>query len=328
MLEVIVPVLVGSTLAGCGAGVDLSAAQKFSQAATDAKSSFAAIAADFQGSCLRRRDVSLIQPGTFANGPLAASLKDPRLQEASGLEPTPVSTAFPSPPPVAPSYVDDVQCDHASDISNQWSHANDILLEYPEELGAIADVDAVPTPNLSPLGSALVSAGFMKEPEADAIGKLDQDIGSFVIEGEQRRQIHDLVVKVDPSIQVAIPALKSVSANYSFLLGREYTETVGSYAVLIGQEVQSVEATPKTPNFVLENQIEAQRAYELMLLQDINARQKAAVAYVGVLDDLAKTQKELMNASETPTLKSYVTVFNKSVPALYGDVETLKKAAK
>ncbi len=312
-------------LAACGSSVDLAAVQEYAEATAEASGSFSTIAADFQGSCLRRRGVVLLLPSVIGT----QQLVDPQMLLAPGYSPEGTPQAAQTQPPVQSGYVDDTYCAYAQQISSEWDRHNKVLLAYVQELGAIAAVDVAPTLAPAPLSSALVKTGVIKSAAADAFSKLGADISGFVIAGEQRELISRLVKTTNPSIQEAVDALKSVDSVYSRSLESEFNSTEIAYADLLGQESRSISSGSGPDRFLLGNQILEQRAAEIATLREINSRRTATLAYASVLDGIAKTHAQLFEAANHGAkLSDYVTIFRTTVVPLYQDVHTLAQAVK
>jgi hypothetical protein len=303
----------------CAPNVDLDAVQKYAQATADAGASFAAVADDFGESCLRRRELTL----------QAADL--PRtiveLAPAVSIEPSPAAAPSPAPAPSPTTGVDvvsDPTCARARAISAEWDKHNAIVLAYVQALGAIAKVDDQPT--FAPLGDALTGAKLMTTKQESAFAKLGPDIASIAIAGEQRRDIASAVDAVNPSLHVAIDALKEVDAAYAEVLNAEFNETFAFYNALIRSEVGSA---PDRLSPHVRDEIYLQRQRFNAALEAINTRRAATIAYASVLDGILKTHVALYDASQRGLRPAdYVAIFQANVVPLYRDVESLKKVTK
>lgn len=300
-------------LAACASHVDLQAVQKYAQATADASSSFSSVAEDFNASCLRRRELTL----------------RPRELPTTLIELAPAYTASPLPTPQpAPPAGDfnDARCTGAKAVSEEWDKRNKIVLGYVQALGAIAKVDAKPA--FAPLGGALVDAKLISKDQDGAFAKLAEQLSSIVVAGDQRAAIARTVTEADPSLKVAIGALKTVDDDYGQLLNAEFNETFNFYNSLIRSEL-GPGPTPDSIPPAVRNEIYSQRGLYNASLAAINDRRASTLGYAAVLDGILKTHEALLAAAQRNLgTEDFAAILNEDVLPLYNDVAALRKVTK
>jgi hypothetical protein len=330
-------VVTWSFLAGCASTTDLQAVAKYGQTASAARESFADIAADFAGSCFRRRELTL-PPRELVTTQIGLAPAYPTEPPATA----PAAAAAASAAPVPTGSFRDPRCANAAAVSADWTADNDVVLGYVRKLGEIASLDAAPT--FSPLGDALVAPGMLSATQNSAFAALANDLSQQLVAGDQRRLIASTVRLVDPSFRVAVASLKQVDTFYGDMLDSEFNETFVYYHCLIASELAArppisaverpglpcpSEGIPATISPALRAQVLGQRRAFDEALAAINRRRTSTVAYAGVLDELEKTHETLYDATTRgATMGDYLGVLQTTVLPLEIDVRSLQAAVK
>ena len=348
--------------AGCASTTDLNAVQQYGQTAAAAQDSFNAIALDYAASCSRRVELELdvrelaTQPVQLAAGAEfptpeprgSASTPSPAPTES----PLPIPTVIPS--PIATPSPQDLDCASANAVSADWKHGNDIVLGYVQKLGAIAGVDAAPTP-FTPLGTALTSANILNGAQNTAISALANDLTQQFIAGDQRQIIAETVKQVNPDLQKAIFALRQVDFAYVQVLNAEFNVTDDYYHCLITTELaekslnhvtfkpiflaskpqQALWKCPTNPSspsrisLALRNKILGQRQALRDTLNALNQHRAASIAYASVLVGMRDTHRQLyQQAVSNAAIGDYVAVLQRTIIPLFKDVQALQGATK
>jgi hypothetical protein len=249
-MPIIIPFSVGlmvcSVLVCCAPSqnLDLNAVRQYAATTEQARQSFQAIAADFDASCLRTRELLIKESAvrtypqtpepmpttqqqaaagasvaSSSSGALSAVKKsaDPFFGSAYStyLRETCISVEDPSKYPVGV-------------VSYDWNKANSALLDYVKSLGAIANVDSSPKP-LPTLAGALVTAKLITQPQADAVDALGQAITGYWAESKERPQIATFLEAVATPFPQAVATLRAVNYGYGTVVTAECLATDNFY---------------------------------------------------------------------------------------------------
>ena len=168
-------------------------------ATAQSATAFAAVARDFGASCERRARAmqGIVVPDTIpVQVPVLIAQSPP--QDAFQIQ-APSAPGYTLPPAThdagtptetkepAGTNVPNVRrpnCADASDVSTGWDEANGVILNYVQALGNLANVDAAPSPNPSPLVAGLAKAG-VTSAATKALSDLVVKIASF-FQGQAR----------------------------------------------------------------------------------------------------------------------------------------------
>ena len=303
--------IVAAGLAACGPTTDVAAVKQYAQVTSDASAAFASIAVDFGESCLRQREFTLRE----------ADMPRTLTELAPAYPPAP--TPQPTTAPPATSF-DDPQCLQARSVGDEWRKRNAVIVGYVQALGAIAGVDV--QPSFAPLGTALVGAKLITLAQDTAFTTIASELTASLVAARKRDAIAKTVIAVDPSLRVAIDALKTVDAAYAQELNAEYNLTFDFYNALIRSELPNANATASP---AMRATIYAQRQTYTASLEAVNARRASTIAYANVLDAIETTDGRLLaQARASKTIAEYVAILNTDILPLYANVEALRKVTK
>jgi hypothetical protein len=343
-------------IAACAAPVDLSAISTYATTTARAGTSFAALAADFEASCWRENavanhlldnasesppplilaDVTKAALEVGVTGALQAGYTPPPQAGTSLALPTPSSAPTSTPagrsPAGAVTPVPSAStCSTEHDISVSWNRSNGIVLSYVQSLGALAAVDAVPTPNPSPLAGPLEKIG-VSSAQVAAGSTVLTTITSFFERQQQDRAITSFLAAVDPYMDGAIASLEIVDGAYAINLESEYNVLTGEYQRYVNTELymrgqisgNSRAATRR--RLAIDQQLVRTRGAVIAAIAMINQHRQASIAYGNALDAILRTHKALYAASKgRASLKDYVNVIKTTgVPVLL-NLETLSE---
>jgi hypothetical protein len=343
-------------VAGCAAPVDLSAVSKYAATTAQAGSSFSALASDYYVSCIRETEASehiiddTTQPAPLLLGDISRKALllgvigtlqpgyvlprgvggTPTLAAAS--TPTPIpsparpeATATAAPPPVCPT-------EH--EISGSWDQSNGIILSYVQSLGALAAVDAVPTPNPSPLASPLLKIG-VTQTQITAGSNVLSTISSFFAGQAQEHAIATFLAQVNPSMKDAVESLEVVDAAYAIRLQNEHTELTGDYRAFVDAElatrgmIKGDGPAAVAQRLAIDQRMLHAKQAVVADVALINQRRTASIAYGSAIAGILKTHEDLYDAStRRATIKDYIGVIQTTGAPVVRDLEALAKAVK
>jgi hypothetical protein len=334
-----------AALAACAAPVDLSAVSKYASTTAQAGTSFSALAADFKESCLRYNEAQdyLVEgrisstPPTLIGAPTIAELKEAVSIESFNLEPGYTAVPITSVPGAAVSLhtapAHDV-CKDADDVSAAWNQANTTVLSYVQALGNLANVDAVPTANPSPLATALAKAG-VSSADIQAGSAVLGTISKFFTNQAAQKDIRGFLVAVNPSMPGAIESLEVVDTSYSLELQDEYAAIETQYAPYVREELSNYEQITGTAQesvnqrSLIARTLLQKRAAVVSALAFINNQRKACVAYGAAIEQILKTHEQLYAASQrSATLSDYISIVQTTGAPVLTNLETLAKGIK
>ena len=92
----------------------------------------------------------------------------------------------------------------------------------------MAGVDAVPSPNPSPLVAGLSAAG-VSSVATTAVSNLITSIGRYFLENQRNGEISKFLAAVNPTFPGAVGALEQVDGFYAIRLEDEYRDTINQY---------------------------------------------------------------------------------------------------
>lgn len=333
--RILVAAFVGAAaLAACGSSVDLAAAQQYAAMAQQAQASFDAIAEDYDASCERQRELNL-QPEYLT--------WEPAVPSASSASPAPQPALSPTPRPSATPFFGAgsqetcvVTAGYAQyplgAVSRDWKHANDTLLVYIQALGAVANLAAAPSPSVSPLTGAAVTAKLMTAPQAAQVEVFARDIITYLQKSERERDVRVFLEQVNTTrlgtgttdFADAVSALRTVGGSYRILIANECIETSNLYVRAL--------ATLSATRGHGEDALVVARAYRMRRawstdLAACAAHQSAASGYLKTLDGIAKTNDALVASERAPrtspeALRADIADLSDTVSSLYAVVFT------
>jgi hypothetical protein len=243
--------LLGAAL--CGAlsactgtqALDLNAVKKYADTTEKARASFNAIAADFDASCQRSREL-LIPQTSYQNIPPTPA---PQAPNPVGVDETPSPgeseslpqlERTPSPRPTRTPYFGSPAIqEHCialtqpkryplGSVSRDWKRANDAVLDYVKGLGAIAGVDSDPK-NIEKLTGSIVDAKLMNKVQATAVNAVARGIVNYFAHNAERRSIAGFMNQVSGPFPTATAALLNAAAGYEEVITAECTITDNFY---------------------------------------------------------------------------------------------------
>lgn len=321
-----------AALAACGSSVDLAAAQQYAAMAQQAQASFDAIAEDYDASCERQRELNL-QPEYLTWEPAvpAAPSAPPAPQPAPSTTPRPGATPFFGAGSQETCVVTTGYAQYPlGAVSRDWKHANDTLLVYIQALGAVANLAAAPSPSVSPLTGAAVTAKLMTAPQAAQIEVFARDIISYLQKSERERDVRTFLEAVNtkrpPSgttdFADAVATLRTVGSSYRTLIANECIETSNLYVRALAT-LSAMRGSGKDALIVA-------RAYRLRRawstdLAACAAHQSAAAGYLKTLDGIAKANDALVASERVPgtspaALRDDISDLSDTVSSLYAVV--------
>lgn len=339
-------------IAGCAAPLDLSAVSQYASTTAQAGAAFAALAADFKGSCIRYNEAlgnfieassssptTLVVVGDASPAPLTAAVSVEDVVLQSGYKYTAPSSS-PTGPPAAVSTSSpvaapiDAKCATAADVSTGWQSANGAVLAYVQALGNLANVDGIPTPNPSPLASGLSKVG-VSSAAVQAVSGLITSIGTY-FEGQARdRAIASFLKEADAPLGGVGQALEVVDAAYAITLQNEFNEIKSQYSTFAGTELDArAKITGSDGRSVrrrraITERLAVARAATMDALALINQRRGASVSYGSAIEQILKTHQELYEASQKrATFADYLNIFRTTGVPVVTNLQNLAKAVK
>ena len=290
-------------LTGCQTPVDISAVNDYVKTVNAASVGFRDVAADFGASCLRFRELSLTEPGDLRSVPALDAPADPTR--------TGPSFDFQSALP---------KCRLAAGVSDQWNKRNVIIVGYVRALGAIAGVDTKPT-GFDALATQLQDVGVIKKATVAPFASVATTIASMVFVGKQEALLKKYVHDADPSLQAAVTSLSAFTQDeYMDLLRNELTLVDSRYRTSVRDHTKGA--------FDLIA-VESERADWLARRTSVLRRMDAATAYADAIEKIAKTNAQLVAASDkNMSFGAEVQVAREFVSQIGDDVATLVKSFK
>jgi len=347
-------IAIGVAAAGaCTAPVDLSAVQKYASTTAAAGASFSALAADFQASCARYNDAHDYVVNAASSPTLPILVGDPStaqltdavsiaalvLQPGYQFVPVASSSSVPTPSPNVPAPIPTAMsnaatCENAADVSKAWGQANSTVLAYVQSLGNLANVDAVPTINPSPLASPLAKIG-VSSSAIQASSAILGSIAKFYTLQTSERDISRFLAEVNPSMPGATEALRYVDAVYSIELADEFIEIETQYGGFARTELRNYDTIKGSSQgsinrrLAIAQRLLSTKAAVLSALTFINNQRQASAAYGSAIDQILKTHEQLYEASQRrATLSDYLNVIQTTGAPVLTDLDTLAKAVK
>ncbi len=354
----------------CAAPVDLSAVQKYANATASAGTSFEALADDFASTCARTnaaQNALLLGALSTKDVTLIAIPSTSQLEKAATINLTPgpgYVYVAPSPLPSGwlpsePKALSSGDCDEYRAVSKAWDRANSVVLSYVQALGNLADVDAVPTPNVAPLATPLQQVG-VSSTDVEAVGDVISRITKFYAEKQAKDNISTFLQKVNPPMEGAIDALEVVDAAYSQELESELNSISIIYGAFVRQEIHEYQVMVKNYDeaatlsarcgdmaqgkcrslaarlsrlqgrrMTMAMDIVRRQAATQSALDFINDRRKASVAYGNAVAQILKTHEALYTASQgTASLQDYADIVQSTGAPVLVDLLTLAKVVK
>ncbi len=328
-LSIILVASFAAVIAACAPNVDLSAVQRYAALAQKAQASFDSIAADYDASCERQRELNiranyLTWKPEVAEPPMVQAMAAASAHATPKPGPTPFfGTAVQETCVVAAGYA----AYPLGAVSRDWKLANGTVLDYIQSLGALANVAAAPTPAVAPLTGAAVAANLIPAPQATNIATFANAIATYWQRSERERNVAkflEAVNTVDPSTGKtafggAVDALNAAGAAYSILIFNECTEITNLYTPALAR-LSKLARGANAPLVV-------ERAHRMRLrwssdLQACAGHQDAASAYLATLKKLSAANDALVKAEREPagsraTLLQNISDLSDSVSALY-----------
>ncbi len=249
--------------------------------------------------------------------------------------PAPISVSAPSPSP-DPGAIDlmvpsDTDCALSAKNSQYWAQLNNVYLDYPQGIGNLANVASIPTPNPSPLSSALAGIPGINATAVQDASTLGVAIFNFFEGANVDRDLRKYVQSVDKPYTSASNVLLFVDQTYANKLRDEFGQIDGHYVLILRNElaVRGQLKLNDPQRLVLDNILQTQQAQRASDLTAINAFASASVDYAAVVSKLAALHHDLYEASlKKAGFSDYNTLISQSLLPLYGDIEALKKDTK
>jgi hypothetical protein len=278
-------------LSSCIHAPDVETINDYVTIVNTASLSFDAIAKDFADSCLAARELRLTRIQDLRLAPELQPASDPK----SSRGPYDVAT-------------DVVQCQSASDVSQQWAKRNRILVGYVRSLGAIAGVDTRPA-GFDNFAAQLTNIGAMKDIQAQPFADLATTIASVLISGKRDADLRRFVHEADPPLQAASQSLtKFVSTDYRVILDSERVFLDSKFRTALREQLASSRADSiaiynerqewMTKRAQIDKKISAISDYNdaITTIADINHEMMLVSDRNGSLSDLYATAQEYVNA--------------------------------
>jgi hypothetical protein len=363
-------------LASCAAPTDLSAISKYAATTAQSADTFAAVAADYGASCKRYISISegIVETSSTSQVATFGTVK-PNLRAFLIVDqPRPGYTLPPDVPPlpvtaapasVLPSSESD-PCMVANEVSSSWNQANGTVLDYVKALGNLAGVDAVPSPNPSPLVAGLSAAG-VSSAATQAVSSLISSIAAYFENQAREHAINSFLSTVNPNMQGAVGALETVDAAYTVRLIAEYTATRDDYnayvrialspgpselpkcqllhaATAINMCLASLSKAEQCQLRAPKSSAEAclaklnETKYRRLLntkgtveayLASVNEKLRASSDYGSAVEGVLKTHEQLYDSSQrNATFADYVKIIQTTGAPVVTDLLDLEKAVK
>jgi hypothetical protein len=321
-----------ASIVACAPNVGLSTVSQYATMAQQAQASFDAIADDFDASCARQRELA-IQLNDLTWAPWVPTPSAAPTNTPSIAKPTPTPFFSPSLPEECVVTIDYEEHGLGS-VSADWRKGNDTLLAYVQSLGALANVNAAPSPSgVATFSGAAAKVGLIPAPTATLLVSFLDSIYSYWQQREREQSIARFVIAMnspDPKTGVvpfpaAISALTVVGKAYTGLIDGECSKVNSVYgSALAGL----YELTPKSgPQAKFYAPVAIERAHRLRIrwandLTACYARDQTAPAYLATLDKLSATNDSLNKAVREPSSSRDVLLHNisdlsASVSSLY-----------
>jgi len=329
-------------VASCSAPIDLSAVSSYANTTAQSATAFSAVAQDFEGSCERFSSVilGLVQPEVAAQqAPVVVSSAPPK--EAfllpSNMTPAPGYTA----PPEA-YYAEgagsaprplqfDPQCADARTVSAAWDHANTVVLNYVQALGNLAKVDAVPSPNPSPLVAGLAKAG-VSSGATQALSGLVTAISGFFVNKTRNSDIKKFLEDVNPHMPGTVAALEVTDASYTIELDAEFTKVRAQYADYVIGEIAARDALPgndRNGRAAVDRRLAITKGAVLAALASINQHLRSSQDYGNAISGILKTHQALYKEAEArASFANYLNIIKTTGQPVLSDLQDLMKAVK
>lgn len=329
----------------CAAPVDLAAVQRYASTTAQAGTSFASLAADFKGSCLRSNEIEnyVVDSGperrsrVLLTVPSTAQLMaDVSIEGIAlapgytlGAAPAQSSSSAPASAAISVTVPTDNTCEGAAEVSAAWDGANTTVLNYVQALGNLAGVDAEPGPSPSPLAPQLEKAGV--SPEGIAAGSnLLSSIAAFFYHNAASRDIRSFLAAVNPSMPGAMQSLEIVDAAYSIELADEFDATTRQYGVAARRDLRDyAAASGKAERSAIARDLLRKRSAVVSALDNINDRRQGSAAYGSAIAQILATHEQLYEASQrSATLSDYLNVIQTTGAPVLTNLDKLMKAVK
>jgi hypothetical protein len=214
-------------------------------------------------------------------------------------------------------------CSTEKSVSTAWSSANGVVLNYVKALGNLAGVDAVPSPNPSPLVAGLAAAG-VSSAETQAVSGLISSIASYFENQARDREIKSFLEAVNPNMPAAIGALERVDYDYATHLQNEYTSTVAKYDTYVRLEIGSGTTSGRAARRLLHT-----KSTVAAYLASVNQKLRASVDYGAAVETILKTHEQLYDASQrSASFADYLKIVQTTGEPVITNLIDLAKAVK
>ncbi len=243
-------VCAASALSGCAAArIDLSDVQKYAQTAKDARSAFRQVADDWDASCQRQRDFIRVsnydEPPVVPGEPTPSP--SPMPTASSGTAPARRPVAVPTPQQPQLRLGKPELCVASQDtgnslgtVSHDWNVANNVILDYVQALGSIANVDSKPT-DIEKLSGAASKLGAITPIQATLINSVVEGGVNYFARLAERNDIAYFVRQANPAMQATNEALLRLASRYKRIVTDECSDIDLFYGPSIrGVQMQNV----------------------------------------------------------------------------------------